>query len=79
METLDFTTVPDSVRERDNYEQVLRDFDGVETKLKKEMNNYLTIGEENYLIYSYYYQLLNNKRYMEFKLPQKQYVKEKVA
>ncbi len=79
METLDFTTVPGSVREKDNYEQVLRDFGNVETKLKKEMNNYLTTGEENYLIYSYYYQLLNNRQYTEFRLPQKQYVKEKVA
>lgn len=79
LDTLEFNNIDDSFKQRDSYEQVLESFANTETKIKKNMFNYLKTGEENYLIYSYYYQLLNNKQYTEFKLPQRQYVKEKVA
>lgn len=79
LDTLEFIPVDGSVKQRDSYDQILESFANTETKMKKNMFNYLKTGEENYSIYSYYYQLLNNRQYMEFKLPQKQYVKEKVA
>ena len=79
LETLDFTTIDGTFKSRRNYEQILSTFANTETKLKKDMTNYLRIGEENYLIYSYYYQLINNKQFSKYSLPQKQYVKEKAA
>ena len=79
LETLDFTMIDKSFKSRRSYEQILSTFANTETKLKKDMTNYLQIGEENYLIYSYYYQLINNKQFSKYSLPQKQYIKEKVA
>lgn len=79
LETLDFAMVEGSLKSKKAYEQIISTFTNTETKLKKDMINYLEIGEENYLIYSYYYQLINNKQFSKYSLPQKQYVKEKVA
>ena len=79
LETLDFTMIDKSFKSRRSYEQILSTFANTEIKLKKDMTNYLQIGEENYLIYSYYYQLINNKQFSKYSLPQKQYIKEKVA
>lgn len=79
LETLDFTMIDKSFKSRRSYEQILSTFANTETKLKKDMTNYLQIGEENYLIYSYYYQLINNKQFSKYSLPQKQYIKEKVV
>ncbi len=79
LETLDFTTIDGTFKSRKSYEQILSTFANTETKLKKDMTNYLRIGKENYLIYSYYYQLINNKQFSKYSLPQKQYVKEKAA
>lgn len=79
LETLDFTMIDGTFKPKKSYEQILSTFANTETKLKKDMTNYLRIGEENYLIYSYYYQLINNKHFSKYSLPQKQYIKEKVA
>lgn len=79
LETLDFTMIDGTIKSKRGYEQILSTFANTETKLKKDMTNYLRTGEENYLIYSYYYQLINNKQFSKYSLPQKKYVKEKVA
>ena len=79
LETLDFTYIDDTLKSRSGYEQVISSFKNTETKIKKDMLNYLEVGEENYLIYSYYYQLINNKQFSKYSLPEKKYIKEKVA
>ena len=47
LETLDFTMIDKSFKSRRSYEQILSTFANTETKLKKDMTNYLQIGEEN--------------------------------
>lgn len=79
LETLDFIMIDGTIKSRKTYEEVISSFANTETKLKKDMINYLETGEKNYLIYSYYYQLINNKQFSKYSLPQKKYVKERIA